>query len=378
MPSVNTLPASGLLERAVAILRPTFAIAVIGGWLVAASAAPLDVFLTATPEPAVGLGTLELGVDGMNTQLDLLKLRSSASNADTATNSYAAQHISGGLKLGEQGWLSGSLGQRAIADGGGTYRYTSWQVSGQYRLLEAQSWQPATALRLSAWGNYADQTESSKAVVVPGAKLDSVKITRPADQQLQADLVGTWNLASGTQVSASVGAGTSALSFGALSATTALDGCNYNLAFTGNAVYGVVVLPCSTDIYIKEIYDNSGRLGIDVAKEIAWHGSFVQAGVNARWQDGPWTWRAGYLFFMVQRDAVDAILAARKQASYTQNHSIGLEASYRLLPNLQLFASGLISSNLFFNDIPVTYNSSTAARFDSRYSVFGAGLRFDF
>jgi hypothetical protein len=81
---------------------------------------------------------------------------------------------------------------------------------------------------------------------------------------------------------------------------------------------------------------------------------------------------------MVQRDAVDAILASRKQASYTQNHSIGLEASYRLLPNLQLFASGLISSNLFFNDIPVTYNSSTAARFDSRYSVFGAGLRFDF
>lgn len=361
-----------------AIFRRSIAAFGTFGWLGVAGAAPLDVFLSATPEPAGGVGTLEVGVDGMNTQLDLLKLSSSTSNAETATNSYGAQHISGGLKLGEQAWLSGSLGQRAIADGGGTYRYTSWQVSGQYRLLEAQSWQPATALRLSAWGNYADQTESSKAVVVPGARLDSVKITRPADQQLQADLVGTWNLSGDTQVSASVGAGTSELSYGALSATTTMDGCHYNLSFTGNAVYGVVVLPCSTGIYVKEIYDNSGRLGVDVAKEIAWRGSFVQAGVNARWQDGPWTWRAGYLFFMVQRDAVDAILASRKQASYTQNHSIGLEASYRLLPNLQLFASGLISSNLFFNDIPVTYNSSTAARFDSRYSVFGAGLRFDF
>lgn len=360
------------------ILRRIFALSVLGGWLGAASAAPLDVFLTATPEPATGLGTLELGVDAMNTQLDLLKLRSSASNTDTATNSYAAQHISGGLRLGEQAWLSGSLGQRAIADGGGTYRYTSWQVSGQYRLLEEQSWQPATALRLSAWGNYADQTESSKAVVVPGAKLDSVKITRPADQQLQADLIGTWNLASGAQVSAALGAGTSELSYGALSATTTMDGCHYNLSFVGNAVYGVVVLPCSTGIYVKEIYDNSGRLGINVADEIAWRGSFVQAGVNARWQNGPWTWRAGYLFFMVQRGAVDAILAARKQASHTQNHSIGLEASYRLRPKVQLFANGLISSNLFFNDIPVTYNSSTAARFDSRYSVFGTGVRFDF
>jgi len=80
----------------------------------------------------------------------------------------------------------------------------------------------------------------------------------------------------------------------------------------------------------------------------------------------------------VQRDAVDAILASRKQTSYAQNHSIGLEASYRLQGNLQLFATGLISSNLFFNDIPITYNTSTAARFGSRYSVFGTGLRFNF
>jgi len=362
----------------VAILRRTIAVFGVSGCLVAAWAAPLDVFLSARPEPLTGQATLEVGIDRMNTQLDVLGLRTTSSNTDTATSSYGAHHFSGGVKLGEQGWLSGSLGQRAIADGGGTYRYTSWQVSGQYRLLEAQSWQPATALRLSAWGNYADQTESSKAVVVPGAKLDSVKITRPADQQLQADLVSTWVLSGGTQVSAALGAGTSELSYDALSATTTMDGCRYKLAFSGNAVYGVVELPCSTGIYVKEIYDNSGRLGIDVANEIAWRGNFVQAGVNARWQDGPWTWRAGYLFFMVQREAVDAILASRNQASFTQNHSIGLEASYRLQANLHLFATGLISSNLFLNDIPVTYNTSTAARFESRYSVFGTGLRFDF
>lgn len=361
-----------------AIFRWAIATLGLGGWLGAALAAPLDVFLTATPEPAAGLGTLEIGIDRMNTRIDLLNLQSSSANPDTASSSYGAQHIRGGLKLGDHGWVSGSLGQRAISDSGGTYRYTSWQVSGQYRLLEEQSWQPATAVRLSAWGNYADQTESSKAVVVPGAKLDSVKITQPADQQLQADVLGTWNLAGGTQINATVGAGTSELSYGALSATTTMDGCRYNLAFNGNAVYGVVALPCNAGIYVKEIYDDSGSLGIDVAKEIAWRGSFVQAGVNARWQDGPWTWRAGYLFFMVQRDAIDAILASRKQASYSQNHSLGLEASYRLQSNLQLFASALVSSNLFFNDIPVTYNSSTAASFDSRYSVFGAGLRFDF
>jgi hypothetical protein len=366
------------LERAVAFLRRTFAVFGVSGCLVAAWAAPSDVFLSARPEPLKGEATLEVGIDRMNTQLDVLGLRTTSSNTDTATSSYGAHHLSGGLKLGEQGWLTGSLRQRAIADGGGTYRYASWQVSGQYRLLEEQSWQPATALRVSAWGNYADQTESNKAVVVPGAKLDSVKIARPADRQLQADLVGTWNPYGGTEVSAALGLGTSELSYGSLSATTTMDGCNYNLSFTGNAVYGVVASPCSTGIYVKEIYDNSGRLGIDVANEIAWRGNFVQAGFNARWQHGPWTWRAGYLLFMVQRDAVDAILASRKQTSYAQNHSIGLEASYRLQGNLQLFATGLISSNLFFNDIPITYNTSTAARFGSRYSVFGTGLRFNF
>jgi len=366
------------LERAVAILRRVIAIFAVGGWLGVAGAAPLDVFLTATPEPSVGIGTLELGVDRMSTELDVFNLRNRTTNSTTATQSYLAQHISGGLKLGEQGWVSGNLNQRAIADGATDYRYTSWQISGQYRLLEDQSWQPATALRVSAWGNFADQTQSSKAVVMPGAVLNSVKITRPADQQLQADLIGTWNLAGGTQVNASLGAGTSELSYGALSATTTIDGCNYNLAFTGNAVYGVVILPCGTGIYVKEVYDNSGRLGIDVANEIAWRGRFVQAGLNARWQDGPWTWRAGYLFFLVQREAVDAILASRKRASYTQNHTIGLEASYRLQPNLQLFAYGLMNSNSFFNEIPVAYNSSTAARFGSLYSVLGAGVRFDF
>lgn len=361
-----------------AFLRGVIAGFGVCGCLSTAWAAPLDVFLTATPEPAVGIGTLELGIDRMNPQLDVLKLRGDTTSADTAASNYAAQHLSGGIKWGQQTWLSGNVGQRVISDGGGTYRYTSWQVAGQYRWLEEQSWQPATALRLSAWGNFADQTESTKSVVVPGAKLDSVKITRPADQQLQADLVGTWNLAGGPQVNATIGVGASALSYGALSATTTMDGCHYNLAFTGNAVYGVVMLPCEAGIYVSEIYDNSGRLGIDVANEIAWRGSFVQAGVNARWQDGHWTWRAGYLFFMVQRDKLDAILASRKQASYTQNHLVGLEVAYRLQPKLSLFANALISNKLFFNDIPVTYNSSTASRFDSRYSVLGAGLRFDF
>jgi hypothetical protein len=43
-----------------------------------------------------------------------------------------------------------------------------------------------------------------------------------------------------------------------------------------------------------------------------------------------------------------------------------------------VFLRSQLSSNLFYNDIPVTYNSSTSAHFASRYSLFSLGLRAGF
>jgi hypothetical protein len=101
----------------------------------------------------------------------------------------------------------------------------------------------------------------------------------------------------------------------------------------------------------------------------------MQLGVNSAWRNGPWTLQGGYLFHAVRREAVDAILASRGKASHTQNHNITLEADYRVHPHVSVFSRVQFSSNLFFNDIPVTYNSSTAARFGSKYSLFSVGLR---
>lgn len=353
--------------------------AILGSvWLENGAAAPLDVFLSAYPAPTSSEAQIEMSADRMNTQLDVFDLRSRSSSLDNLDSSYSANRINAGFKVGESGWLSGSLAQRTSVDKGGTYRFVSWSAAGQYRFMEQESWSPAVALRLGAWGNYADQTESSKSVLVPGAKLDSTKISAPADQQLQADLIASWTLRQQVQVSAVLSAGRSQLSYSALSATTTLDGCHYLLRFTGNGIYGVLTEPCTSDIYIKEIYDNSGRLGIDVAKEIAWRGNFLQAGINARWQHGPWGVRGGYLFYIVERDGIDAILLGRKQASYTQSHTLGLEGSYQFVPKMQLAASVLLNSNLFFDQMPVNYNTGTASRFDAASSIFGLSLRFDF
>jgi len=343
-------------------------------------AAPNDVFLTATPETIAPRAYLELVSDHMNESLDVFKVREADPlTAGTKAGDYHGTYLSGAVKVAEGAWLSGALGQRSLSSTSDTYHYTNWQLAGLYRFKEANGTWPAMALRLSAWGNYASATESTTAVVVPGAKLNTVKITDPADLQLQADLIGTWNLTPASTLSAFVSVGSTQLSYGDLSATTTRNGCNYQVAFTGNNIYGTLIPPCSVaGGVIQQFFDSSGAYGVDVANEIAWRGNFLQAGINRSWQRGPWTWQAGYLFHMIKREQVDDILVSRGKEAFTQNHNITLQATYRISPQLSVFGRGQLTSNLFFNDIPVTYNSSTADRFGSKYSVFSVGLQANF
>jgi hypothetical protein len=353
------------------------------GWLAFAltvSAAPLDALLTATPEQIAQRGYVELGTDHMNQRLDFLNIRESDPlTAGTKAGDYLGGHVSAAVRAADGVWLSGSLWKRTISNATDTFDYTSWQVAGLYRFIEANGRKPALALRLSAWGTRSAATESTAPVVVPGAILNTVKITEPADRQLQADLIGTWKLTPATDVSALLSAGSSKLSYGALSATTTRNLCNYQLTFNGNDIFGTLAEPCSaTGGVIQQFYDSSGDYGVDVASEIAWHGYFIQAGVNSAWRNGPWTLQGGYLFHVVRRSLVDDILAARSKPVFTQNHGVTLQADYRFNPHLSAFARGQYSSNLFFSEIPVTYNSSTSDRFSSRYTLFTLGLRADF
>ena len=356
-----------------------------GSWRVAcaclvaapAVAAPLDVFLTALPERMASSGVVEIGIDRMNEGLDLFKIRDNDPlTAGTAAGDYQGHHLNAAWHAREGLWVSGGLWDRHVSDAADTYLYTSWQVAGQYRFVDAQGARPAMALRLSAWGNRAAVTESSTPVNVPGAILSTVKVTAPTDQQLQEDLIATWILTPSWDVSGLVSVGSNRLSYGGLSATTSRNGCNYQLRFSGNDIYGTLIPPCATKGgIIQQFFDISGDYGVDVAKEIAWSGTFMQLGFNGVWRSGPWTLQSGYLLHAAQREAVDAILASRGKNSYTQNYTVSFESDYRLLTNLSVFARAQYSSSLLVNDIPVTYNSSTAARFGSKYSLFSVGLR---
>ncbi len=346
----------------------------------AALAAPLDTQLSAVPELAAANGEVELAVDQLARRVETT--RTTNGNTRTSAGDYRGAHGRVAGRVADGLWLSGSLWQREIGDGTDRYRYRSWSAAGQYRFNAVPAPGnpvPALALRLGAWGSAATSTDTTTAVQVPGALLNSVTVTAPSDRQVQADLIATWRLSPTWDVSAALGGGRIRLAYGSLAATTTRNGCNYNLSFTGNDIFGTLASPCSASGgVIRQFLDRSGDYGVDVAREIAWHGRFAQAGVHAGWRNGPWALRGGYLFHAAQRDAVDDILLARAQAVYRHNHVVMLESAYQLTAQLGVFAQAQFSSNLFLNDLPVTYNSATSASFGTHYSVLSLGLRARF
>jgi hypothetical protein len=353
------------------------------GWALAtaaSSAAPLDALLTAMPDTGAARGRLELAVEHANRSLDPFPDAAVDPSAPTAPpGSYRGLTLSGSYRVLDTLTLSAALGQRRLDDGIDVYLFDSWQLAGQWRMVEQQGLRPALALRLAAWGNASDATESNTPVQVPGAVLNSVTITRPSDRNLQLDLIGSWRLSPAWGVSAIFGVGRTQLDYGSLSATTTRNGCNYDLSFKGNDIFGELSGPCSAaGGVIRQFYDRSGDYGVDVPREIAWRGDFLQLGANATWRSGAWTVQGGYLFHGIRREAVDDIAAGRGNPVQRINHVFVLDASLQLHRHVSVFLRGQRSSRLFFNELPVTYNSSTSGSFGQHFTVLTLGLRASF
>lgn len=370
-------------SRAGPLARAAAALAALLGGL--ADAAPLDALLSATPGHLAPVAYVEFGVDRLNRSLDFSTSADAPADADAPApaatgGGYRGAQLVAGWQALDGLWLTAGLWQRQVSNAVDTFRYRSWQLSGQYRVLQGAGAMPTVGLRLSGWGSQAAVTEATTSVHVPGAILDTVTVTRPADRNLQADLIGTWALSPALDVSASLGGGVTRLSYGGLSATTTRNGCPYQLTFNGNDIFGTLAGTCTDQGggVIRQFYDRSGDYGVDVAREIAWQGRFMQAGINTRWRNGAWTLRGGYLLHATQRDDVDGILARRGDPVHRRNHIVTAEAAYQFHPQLSVFMRAQLSSNLFFNDIPVTYNTSTSGSFGKRYSLFTLGWRAGF
>ena len=174
------------------------------------------------------------------------------------------------------------------------------------------------------------------------------------------------------------------LFYGGLTATTRIGICDDDLKVRGNDIFGTLTEPCagSGGGVIRQCYDSSGDGGADVARQFAWSGRFMQVGRNAQWHNHVGLLNGVYLFHSLRRNNVDNILVVRgnplvhqNHPLVHQNHPLMLEAAYKWQPNESLFMRAQVSSNLYFNDLPVTYNASTSGSFGSGYPVVTIGQR---
>ena len=340
------------------------------------AAAPADALLTALPEHIAPHGYVELGFDNMDGDLDFFHIRDSAALlSGTQAGDYHGTTLAGVWRASERWWLSGSYMDRNISGLGESYHISSWMAAGQYRVNEGHGWMPTTALRLAAWGNNADQLGSSTPVAVPGAVLSTVAVQNAADSDWQLDLIGSWQLTPATDLSAFVSAGNTQLSYGAITGTATLYGCNYNLQFSGNNVVGNGVSPSCKPSYFST---PTSTYGVNIPAELGWGGNFFQAGLNTQWTHGALKLRAGYLYYAIQRQSIDDILAARGWTVTNQTQELMLEGSYQLHRHLSAYVRGQLSSTLIFNEVPVGYNSFSSDLFAGKYSIYTVGLRAEF
>jgi hypothetical protein len=336
-------------------------------------AAPLDGFLEASPYVEPRTGFFEVALDAMNGTLDVLNLRPDGLADDTIGN-LDGFHLRAGYALTADLWVDGSLYRRKITYAGIDPELTSWQLGAQYRYrLSSERYRSDAAVRLSMWGSHAGEIAATRGQLQSRPVfrfLDGLSVDRPADRQIQGDLLWTWWLGS-TALSAFAGAGLGEVSVRSVTARLGsvsrrwLDGRFVSEAGqVDNLLAGLVE-----------------QLGLEQELDsINYSTRFVHGGVGLRIPYGDWSVRAAYQVFTIRRNTVDELISARESdnATYRMNHTLIGEISYRFTGRARVFVRGQAMSNQFLSEMPLLYNSLTVQRFGEKYGIVSVGLVMGF
>lgn len=327
-------------------------------------AAPLDALLEAVPQNRYGDALVEIAAERMNKQLDVLKLRNSDPSLPDNAGDYSGIHLRAGINIRQDFWLEGTLKRRNIHYSTYHPSIDSWQLSGQWRLLQGYRGDADVGLRLSAWGDRSGAiTRSQTESVLVGStqvQIQALSLSKVEDQQVQLDLISTWRWPD-TTASVFAGAGAGRVKVGTVSVQSSLG----NMSYDAIAPLVQAILPS----YKQQLdaLDYSTR--------------FAHAGFNLSHQLGMWSLRGGYDLFVIRRSAVDDVIAslpAPGNKPYRINHTLVGEIGYRITPNVMVFTRGQAMSNQFLADVPMLYNSITAKRFNEKYGLLTIGVAAQF
>ena len=341
----------------------------------AVQAGPTDAQLSALPTGPGERLRIEAGYDLANKDIDFLHLRQTSTNpAAGSVGDYHGGHVAASWQLADRWSVDASFWQRQIDYRSFTADVTTWHLAGQWRFIDGGPDRPSFALRLNVWGNQADELKRMTSVRVEGIRFTSATVTSPRDRQLQLDLLGGLPLSSRLSVTGQASVMRSEVDFDTVSAVARISGCSYDVQFTATRV----IATCTENGDYTRISAPKSNYGIDVDQEARYGSWMAHVGGALRWKSEHWRMGAAYRYTAIRREHVDAVVERRGGTAYRSNHIATVDIGYRLWRDIVPFARGQVMTNQFNGEVPMSYNTLTANRFDKRYGLLTLGVLASF
>ena len=367
-------------------------------WPIMANAAPLDEFLTALPGYQPKHGEVEMAYDIMVAGLDVFGVR----EFDQSTLDYHGGTLRGGLALTRRLWVDGAVRRRSFR----TQRHgkaTGHAVQGavQFQATFNKGLLPAVALRLSGWGDFADEANKRTPSTIGPVTVDSIRVNAPQDIQGQIDVIGTWQVTPKTTISLFIGGGKSQVRSDGIDVGglrfRGVDGVwEFSERVTpgdiGNSVTmidAVCVRECGAVLGGSANVNNiAGFLGVDASllssglnllDNIDYDANYFQTGASFQWFNDQWRARLGYRYLVVDRGELDEQVRTLKfggidRAGYDNNHFFAAELGYKVIDRLGLFIRGQTLQHQFLGEIPFSYTFFSAHKFNDKYGFLSFGM----
>ncbi len=346
-----------------------------------ASAAPDDVFMQA--EPATGEFTsfrAEASYDLVNSTVDIFNLRQSQGSVPDNAGDYRGGRLMLGYKFNPHWSGSATYWRRGIDYGKDTNNIDSWMLALHYDPLAEPGARDRIMLRFSLWGDRAGSLTRSSAVKVGSTTFNGVTVHDANDVQGQADVIFSGQLTERNQLTGFLGLGVSRVTIGGINTSLQRGGCNFNVSIgSDNVANGNLAAPCrvgNVNLQSASFSSDAGQYGLNINDDFTYTAGFLNLGGSWRWKYENFSARLGYQFQYLVRSNVDSHTRAYGYSPIKSNHTLGMELSYAVVKNVEVFLRGQASLYNFVGTIPFLYNAATAGKMDRYYGYGSIGIRF--
>ncbi len=347
----------------------------------AASAAPDDVFLLA--EPTTGEFTsvrVEASYDVVNSTLDVFNLRGRQGPVSDHAGDYSGGKLMLGYKFSPHWSGSATYWRRGIDYGQDHNQIDSWMLAMHYDPLAEPGARDRIMLRFSVWGDRSGSLQRSSPVTVRNTTFSSLSVNNANDVQGQADVIFSGELTERNQLTGFAGLGFSSVSIGSINARLRQGNCSFNVAIgSDNIANGSLAAPCragNSNLQSASFAVNASQFGLNFNDDFNYTAGYLSLGGSWRYKYESFTARLGYQFQYLLRSNVDSRAKTYGYSPIRSNHTLGLELSYAVVKNVEVFLRGQASLYNFVGTIPFLYNTATAGKMDRYYGYGSIGIRF--